>query len=169
MGVRHAFLLLVATGLIAAAPGRTEAVRDPLPVLDAAGLEQLLSEHSGKVVLLNFWATWCRPCLKEIPALQELSGRYSADEFILVPVSLDDPANASLVVTNFLNRWFPDFSSWLSAEPEMDAIVSVVDRAWNEVLPTSYVLNRNGSGARRLQGGKAIEEFDAAVQAALQP
>ena len=153
--------------LALAAPGPVTAEVNPQP-LDSAGLRTLLDQQAGRVVLLNFWATWCRPCLEEIPALQELEARYDKSEFVLVAVSLDDLATAHDQVAGFIAKWFPGFSSWLSAEPDMDALVSVVDPAWNEVLPTSYVIDRDGRVVRRLQGGKPAEEFDAAVAAALQ-
>jgi thiol-disulfide isomerase/thioredoxin len=156
-------LLLAGSGL----PGPAAAT-DPAPVpLSADDLRALLGEQSGRVVLLNFWATWCRPCLKEIPALTDLQSRYAEDGVVLIPVSLDEPDTAASVVPGFLAQWFPGFRTWLSAEPEMDTIVSVVDRAWNEVLPTSYVIGRNGAVAARLQGGKTEAEFEAALRAAL--
>jgi thiol-disulfide isomerase/thioredoxin len=144
----------------------------PLPApepLAADGLRALLDRQRGRVVLLNFWATWCRPCREEIPALMDLQARYADQGLVLVPVSLDEPDTAAELVPDFLERFFPDFRSWLSTELEMDTIVSVVDPAWNEVLPTSYVLGRDGSVIVRLQGGKPLEEFEAAVRIALSP
>lgn len=149
--------------------GPTAETPDPVTPITAVELRQLLDEQDGKVVLLNFWATWCRPCLKEIPALQTLAERYADAGLVLVPVSLDAPETAQDIVPPFLERWFPGFHTWLSVEAEMDSIVSVVDGAWNEVLPTSYVLGRDGEVVLRLQGGKPVEDFEAAVTTALQP
>ena len=64
----------------------------------------------------------------------------------------------------FLDRWFPDFPTYLRAEPELFTVVGVLDPAWNEILPTSYVLNRDGSVATRIQGGKSRDEFAAAIE-----
>ena len=162
-------LLLAAVACESAFTAPPAAESLPLTAISADGLRDLLSRHDGQVVLLNFWATWCRPCLKEIPALRTLADRYAGSGFVLIPVSLDEPETAPAVVPPFLTRWFPGFRSWLSTEPEMDTIVSVVDPAWNEVLPTSYTIGRSGEVMLRLQGGKSIEEFDAGINAALQP
>lgn len=169
MQPRTGLILCGMVWVVFGAPSLAESAPEAPVALDAASLQQVLDDQIGKVVLLNFWATWCRPCLKEIPALQELASRYDATEFVLIPVSLDEMDSSQAVVTAFLARWFPDFDTWLSAEPEMDTLVSVVDPAWNEVLPTSYIIARDGTVARRLQGGRAINEFDAAVKAALKP
>jgi hypothetical protein len=63
----------------------------------------------------------------------------------------------------FLNRWFPDFSSYTRLDLDMDTVVSVVDPAWNEILPTSYIINRDGTVVEQLQGGETIDVFAAAI------
>jgi len=126
-------------------------------------LAEVLAEKTGKVVLVNFWASWCTPCLKEIPTLVELAERYRDRGFELVPVSLDDPGDIDVIVVPFLNRWFPDFTSYTRVDMDMDTVVSVLDPAWNEILPTSYVIDRDGSVVEQMQGGMTIDEFEAAI------
>ena len=131
--------------------------------VSSAELTVVLAEQVGKVVLINFWASWCTPCLKEIPVLEELAQRYRARGLELVSVSLDDPRDIEVIVVPFLNRWFPDFVSYARLDPDMDTVVSVVDTAWNEILPSSYVLDRDGNVAEQIQGGQPIEVFESAV------
>jgi thiol-disulfide isomerase/thioredoxin len=131
--------------------------------VSATELTDLLAEKQGKVLLVNFWASWCSPCLKEIPELVELADRYRERGFELVPVSLDDPGSIEVTVVPFLNKWFPDFFSYARVDLDMDTVVSVVDPAWNEILPSSYIIARDGSVAEQIQGGKPIEVFEAAI------
>lgn len=128
-----------------------------------ADLRAALDARKGRVVLVNFWATWCRPCLKELPALLALEQEYASRGFELLAVSLDEPADGDAIVQPFLTKWFPSLRSLIRSSPDMDAMVSVVDPAWNEVLPTSYVVDRNGRVAAQLQGGKSAAEFEAAI------
>lgn len=65
-----------------------EALPDTL-FIDASGKERSLKDWSGKVVLLNLWATWCAPCRKEMPALDRLQGELGSDKFEVVAVSVD--------------------------------------------------------------------------------
>jgi thiol-disulfide isomerase/thioredoxin len=134
-----------------------------LTSVSSAQLAEVLADKTGKVVLVNFWASWCTPCLKEIPTLVELAERYRDQGFELVPVSLDDPGDIEVIVVPFLNRWFPDFSSYTRLDLDMDTVVSVVDPAWNEILPTSYIINRDGTVVEQLQGGETIDVFAAAI------
>ena len=134
-----------------------------LTSVSSTQLAEVLADKTGKVLLVNFWASWCSPCLKEIPALVELAERYRDQGFELVPVSLDDPGDIEVIVVPFLNRWFPDFSSYTRLDFDMDTVVSVVDPVWNEILPTSYVIDHDGKVVEMLQGGKPMDEFTAAI------
>jgi thiol-disulfide isomerase/thioredoxin len=154
---RHAICLcLLLTGLAAA--------NERITPIDADALGANLAGREGRVVLVNFWATWCRPCLDEIPALVELERKLGEQGFDLVAVSLDNPADQQTLLEPFLIKWFPGFTTYLSVENDMDSMVSVVDPFWDEVLPTSYVLARDGSMVKRFQGGSSAEEFAAAIQ-----
>ncbi len=162
MSAAYACLMVVALVLPAGAQAETQAKAG----IVTAGPEQLrtaLDEHKGKVVLVNFWATWCRPCLKELPDLLALETKYQDRGFVLLPVSLDEPADRETVVRPFLTKWFPQLRTLMRLSHDMDSMVSVIDPAWNEVLPTSYVLDRDGKVQARLQGGKDAAVFEAAI------
>jgi len=143
--------------------GQTATAADPLTSIDAEGLRSELDGLNGRVVLVNFWATWCRTCLEEIPALMDLQAKLQARGFSLVAVSLDEPESADTLVRPFMEKWFPGFNSHLSAERDRDSMVSVIDNAWNEILPTSYLIARDGSIAERIQGKVTVEEFSAKI------
>jgi thiol-disulfide isomerase/thioredoxin len=138
-----------------------------MPLISAQELRALLDRNRGRVVLLNFWATFCAPCIKEIPELVKLERELGPQGFTLVGVALDEPSDRTVRVEPFRAKYFPDFPTYLRGEPDMDALVSAVDAAWNEILPTSYVIGRDGKVVHRIQGGKSYEAFRAAVLPAL--
>jgi thiol-disulfide isomerase/thioredoxin len=74
----------------------SEAPRKPaevtLDVVDQAGFEQALAKSKGKVVLVDFWATWCTPCKKAFPHTVALAGKYAPQGLEVISVSMDDDA-----------------------------------------------------------------------------
>jgi peroxiredoxin len=121
-----------------------------LPALD--GTRFRLADHRGKVVLVNFWATWCPPCLEEMPALERLWQRHRQDPFVLVAVALD--ANTGLVAPFVTERklTFP-----VVLDPRLDAGNAYSVRA----LPTTVVVDRQGD-VRALALGPRVWDNDAA-------
>jgi thiol-disulfide isomerase/thioredoxin len=154
-----ALLVVMVASFAASAAGAAAAA-----ALDASQFSRALQERRGAVVLVNFWATWCRACLKEIPALMDLEHRYRDQGLVLMYVSLDDPADYAGVVAPFLDKWFPGLPTYRRASPDLGDLVNVLDPAWNEVLPTSYVVDRDGRLRARIQGGQRVEEFIAAIR-----
>ena len=152
--------------LLACTPGSDTptqpAAGSPVTAIDATAFQNLLDTHNGKVVLVNLWATWCAPCLREIPELIELGVEHGPQGFELVGVSMDtDHSNES--VAAFRDKWFPAFHTYRSTETDWDELASVVDPAWDQVLPTSFIIDRDGKLATVVTGGKSYKEFAAAI------
>ena len=153
-------LALVSTATFAAQPATKAGT--PVALMSAADLRQALAAERGKVVVLNLWATWCTSCLKEIPDLMQLEREQKGKGMTLLAVGMDDPAELGRI-TAFRDKFFPGFSTTLRSEAEMDTVVSVVDPAWNELLPTTYLIGRDGKVVKRIQGKKSLEDFRAEV------
>ena len=97
-----------------------------------------LADYKGKIVFLNFWATWCVPCKAEIPVLIELQDRYKADGLEVVGVvTLDDFANAApFAAEHKMNYTIVDGTTRQDVEEAYGPLPG---------LPSSFVIARNGS------------------------
>ena len=94
-----------------------------------------LRSYRGKVVLLNFWATWCRPCAKEIPSLSRLVENLSGTDFEVVTVNIGEEAAH---IREFIAKLPVNFE--ILMDKESDAV-----RAWNVyAYPTNYLIDKNG-------------------------
>lgn len=140
----------------------------PARLINAAQLRDQLNAQRGKVVVLNLWATWCMPCLKEIPVLLQVTQQLASRGVVLIGVSMDEPQALAAQVEPFRLKFFPEFTTWLREEPDMDSIASVVDSAWNEILPTTYIIGRNGKLRTKIQGARSADQFRSTIEAALQ-
>jgi cytochrome c biogenesis protein CcmG/thiol:disulfide interchange protein DsbE len=127
-----------------------------LPAVNGANWK--LSEHKGKVVLVNFWATWCPPCRSETPDLVRLHDRYSGQGFTVVGIALDEQPRIS--VPPFLKQYKVQYPTLVpTAEFDMaDAI---------ESLPTSFLLDREGRVARTYVGRVSEAGLSTAVETLL--
>lgn len=132
-------------------------------LISAAEFRSELAALRGKVVIVNLWATWCVPCLKEVPQLVKLADELANQGVTLLGVAMDDPSDRLALVEPFHRKFFPAFRTWQRAGSDMDTVVSVIDPAWNEILPTTYLLGRDGRVVERIQGVRSYEEFRAAV------
>ena len=158
--MRPVVWFLAAVTLVLAPAGLASDPHDPgiLVAMDRDRLRGELSASEGRVVLVNLWATWCTPCLREIPDLLTLETELPASDFRLLAISMDD-AYSEGWVTEFKAKHFPTLVSFINAELDMDTLVSVIDPVWNETLPTSYIFNREGEVVKKVQGKKPIEFF----------
>lgn len=148
--------LVLATGAALAGAGQVLTPvagfpRAPELVLkDMDGKTYRLSEMHGKVVLVNFWATWCPPCRKELPSVERLSQKLKGEPFLVLAVNVGEDADTIFAFTGRL-----DFSPTFPILLDRD---SVVLRSWPvKGLPTSFVVDRQGHLVYRAVGGR---EFD---------
>jgi cytochrome c biogenesis protein CcmG, thiol:disulfide interchange protein DsbE len=95
----------------------------------------LLTSYSGKVVLLDFWASWCGPCLRSFPWMNELQQRYAGEGLIVVAVNLDQER---ALADAFLQKLPPKF------RVEFDATGNIARQFGVEVMPSSFLVDRHG-------------------------
>jgi thiol-disulfide isomerase/thioredoxin len=123
--------------------GRGPIVDYNMPLVSLDGESANLSEFKGKVIFLNYWATWCPPCIAEMPNIQKLYEQYKDEPGVkFVMVSLDeDPQKAK----EFLeNREFT-FGAYQLAGRRPEVFQS-------SIIPTTYIISRNGTLASKKQG-----------------
>ncbi len=136
-------------------------VQAPAFSLDSLKGDQLgLSDFKGKVVLLNFWATWCSPCRKEMPAMQTLWERYREQGFVILAVTADKGSRKQ--VESFVEKHSLSFPVLFDPRGEARNQYEVVG------LPVSYLIGRDGRISGRILGirdwdGERADELVAAL------
>ena len=117
-------------------PVSTRKVAPPFSLKDADGKPLVLADYKGKVVLLNFWATWCGPCKIEIPWFIEFEKTYRDKGFAVIGVSMDDDGWA--VVKPHMAKTGINYRMTIGDEQTAMKYGGV------ESLPTSYMIDREG-------------------------
>ncbi len=124
---------------------------DTFPPLSSAALGGgPLPDTSGKVVLVDFWASWCAPCKASFPVYARIQADYAARGLVIVAVGVDDAAPA---YASFVAKLKPPFATVLDAEHKLVASVQV------PTMPTSYLVDRAGR-VRFMHAGFHGEQTD---------
>lgn len=123
-------------------------------------IEKSLSDYRGKVIVLNFWATWCVPCLTEIPDLNTLYGRFKDDGLVVISVS-DESAEHLFEFEKMLPM--ATESMLVSEDIELPSPFTGALL----VRPTTYIIDRDGVVRRYLLGPRSLKFFEETVGALL--
>lgn len=118
--------------------GLVERAPYPAPdfaLIDALGIHHQLEDSLGRVTLVNFWATWCPPCVHEIPSMNRLAGAYAPEDFAIVSINFrEDPEH----ILQFMREVAVDFPVLLDSDGH-------VAQSWGVfAFPSSFILDRDG-------------------------
>lgn len=121
----------------------------PLALKDVAGKTHKLEDYRGKVVMVQFWATWCPPCLKEMPSMQRLEQKMAGKPFAILAVNMGESDKA---VRDFLAKMKIGFTILMDGEGEAVG-------AWKVfVAPSTFLVDAQGAIRYTLQGGAEWDE-----------
>ncbi len=161
---RWLFLLLALTSIRAALAAGYEdpelthtltrlKVAAPAPdfeLADLDGRKHRLSDYRGKVVLLNFWATWCPPCRREMPSMEHLYQKLEGEPFMVLAVDQQETEDDVFAFTGQIDPR-PTFPILLDSEGRITGLYAV------KGLPASIIVDREGRMVWRAVGGRAFD------------
>jgi len=158
----YPFLFAVALGWLVSRPGRPAFIRVPAgggtapawTMPDLEGRAVASTNFLGQVVVLNFWATWCPPCLRELPELKAFHQAHAADGVVVIGAATDEGGATQL--KPFVARHRVNYPVLL-ADPGVQMAFGVTS------LPSTWILGRDGRVAARYLGALTREELERAV------
>jgi len=128
------------------------------PFKDASGAEKTLADFKGKVLVVNFWATWCAPCVKEMPTLDALQAKMGPSGVQVMAISQDK--DAEKVAKPFFEK-----NGWKNLGLFMDGPGKFYAQAKLRGLPTTLIVDKQGREVARIEG--EMDWGSAEVEAAL--
>jgi cytochrome c-type biogenesis protein len=147
-------------------PGRSIGLPAPeFTLKDLNGKDVALSDYKGKVVLVNFWATWCTPCLGEIPELIEMQEKYGPKGFVILGLAMDEEGKS--VVAPWVDKMRFDVNG--RQRPMNYPILLANDETANKFggllgYPTSVLITKDGKQLKRVTGAIAADDFSKAIE-----
>ncbi len=152
--MRLVLAMLVAAGAVSA---------QKLTPVSETSYAKLVATHKGKIVLVDFWATWCVPCRAEMPQLVKLSERLRTRGLDFITVSADAPeqeqAAYKLLMQDAVAAPF-----YLKKAADDDKFYDAVDKKWSGEMPAIFIYDRSGKLARSFLGETPVKDIEAAIQ-----
>ena len=165
-GVAGYFTRGTATPTVARTDAPVGATAEPLLAMtlpDLAGNAQSLAQWRGKVIVVNFWATWCPPCLKEIPDFAAVSRRYVDAPVQFVGIGIDSAAN----IAAFQEAHEVPYPLLIGSSQTLQTAAALAETS--QALPLTFILNRSGSIHRIRLGTLNQDELEGTIRALLAP
>jgi cytochrome c-type biogenesis protein len=117
--------------------------------------EKKLSDYKGKVILLNFWATWCPPCRRELPDLSDIAKEYKGKNFELIGISVDENPQA---LVRFLKSNSLTYTVLHETSGLLSKYMDVVGENQN-VIPQTFIIDKKGKVVEHIIGSRSREDF----------
>lgn len=115
----------------------------PFPVFDYEGLEPLLNKGDDKTYIVNFWATWCKPCLEEMPYFQKTYEEQHANNVELILVSLDMPSMWKKRLVPYVVEKELKGDVVILDDPKMNEWIPKIAKEWGGGIPATLIYNKD--------------------------
>ena len=106
-------------------------------------LKPLLEKNDGKTYIINFWATWCAPCVKELPYFEKINQEYSDKNVEVLLVSLDFPKQVEKKLIPFINKRKLKSEVVLLNDINENVWIKAIDESWSGAIPATIIYNKN--------------------------
>lgn len=113
---------------------------EKLAIYDYEGLQPLLQKEDNKTYIINFWATWCKPCVKELPAFEKIHAELNNKNIEVVLVSLDFDIKA---LNSFIQKEELQPKVVLLDDPDQNSWIPKIDKKWSGSIPATLIYNKN--------------------------
>ena len=134
----------------------SSAATEKLSVVDFDGLEKYLEQFGDRTIVLNFWASWCVPCVKELPYFEKATRTYPQEDVAIVLVSLDFTKKIDTVLKPFLKAHDVQSEVIVLDDPDQTTWINKVDPSWSGAIPVTLIRK----GDKRVFYEKAFQSYE---------
>ena len=130
--------------------------------VDEATFSKLIEAQHGKVVLVDFWATWCEPCREELPKLAAFEAKLRARGLVLITISADEPEQDAAAYA-FLMKSGVRLPAYRKQTGNDNAFIDFIDPKWSGALPALFLFGRDGAKVKSFIGETSMHDIEQAV------
>lgn len=138
-----------------------------IPNWKITDVEKYMTSAKGEILVINFWATFCKPCVAEIPSFIKITERYKDEKVKLLLVSLDLPSYYPAKIASFSKKHnFKTNIVWLS-ETNADYFCPKIDKSWSGSIPATLILNTATGYRKFVEDEMSAETFEKELRRAV--
>ncbi len=155
---RFYLLVLAAVFAVGAAGPAVRAQSSDIKSVEPKDIKDIVAQNKGKVVVLNFFATWCVPCHTEFPDIIKLQNTYKGRGLQVIEVSMNDVTDKD-ELQKYLSETKPPFTVYIAANTE-DQFYKDMDSRWDTALPMTMIFDRTGKNVAFYKEARTYDQFD---------
>lgn len=118
-------------------------IAQEIPIHDFNSFEKYLNQHNDTTYVINFWATWCVPCVKELPDFERINSKYRSEKFKMLLVSLDFKSQLEKSVIPFIHDKNIKSEVVLLSDPNSNIWINKVNTDWTGSIPATIIYNKD--------------------------
>lgn len=134
-----------------------------LAPVDQTGFAKLIAAQRGKVVLVDFWATWCKPCRAQTPVLAALAEKLRARGFELITISTDEASNQAAAL-KVLAEDRVSGAAYIKNAADDDKFYDSIHKDWGGAVPAMFLYDRAGRKIKSFVGETPVKDIQAAIE-----
>ena len=148
--------------------GNSDLAVRKIEVIKFDQLQELIDKEGEGIKIINFWATWCKPCIKEIPLFEALEDEIDGVPIKVYLISMDFPEEADTKVKAFVERRNINSEVKLLDETDFNAFIDKVDARWSGAIPATLIINEKTKSRafleKELQEGELEEQIQLLIK-----
>lgn len=148
--------------LLLAIPGAVFAQQQG-KVVKLDDLQDLIKHGGNQINVINFWATWCAPCVEEMPLFEELSTTHPEVHVTLVSMDLDLDPNPEKV-NKYIERHKIHSPVWMLDAPDANSWINKIDKEWTGALPATLIINSKTGRRKFIEGQLSQDQLEKMIE-----
>ena len=161
--MKYLFILLFSFVILqSCTPKKVEEEKAVVPILNFDQLEPLLQKNNDTIYIVNFWATWCKPCVHELPDFERLAAEYKNEKVKFLLVSMDFPQHMETQVIPFIKEHQLKSEVVLLFDTNANVWINKVSSEWTGSIPATVVYGKNSRNFH--EGSYTYEELKSVIE-----